>query len=153
MPTMRFSTTPDRDTPLPPRPMPGAGCWIGSVTTWPSGRAVSPAARLVGLASLRTAFTQRHRWSRAGAGHHVQPLRSAGVHHDAGGLLRSYAAGLGRAFSHRVAIDRAGPSANGSVDQPYRTRVSRRLPAPADRTSGKRSKMLAAPLRLRRGPG
>ena len=45
---------------------------------------VSPAAGSVGLAALRTAFTQWHRRSRVGAGHHVQPHRSVGVHHDAG---------------------------------------------------------------------
>lgn len=57
---------------------------------------------------------------------------------------------------HGLTMDRAGPSVTGSVDQPRSTRVSRRLPAPAARTSGKRSKNVLSPTspsaRARSGP-
>lgn len=58
---------------------------------------------------------------------------------------------------HGLTMDRAGPSVTGSVDQPRSTRVSRRLPAPAARTSGKRSKNVLSPTspsaRARAAPG
>lgn len=54
---------------------------------------------------------------------------------------------------HGLTMDRAGPSVTGSVDQPRSTRVSRRLPAPAARTSGSGRRTFSARPRLRRGPG
>ena len=74
--------------------------------------------------------------------HGRRRVRTADQFAECLGLLEQ---GCSEVHAHELTAVRAFPSVIGSVDHPRSTRVSRRLPPPASRASGKRSKNVRSP--------